>query len=473
MTSTSKKAHRDLTEGNILKQIVLFALPMIATSVLQLLFNTADTIVVGRWGGDTETEREIALAAVGSCGAIINLVVNIFLGLSVGAGVCVAHGIGAKEFENVEKTLHTAVYTALIGGVLTTIVGLVLTPQLLGMIGIESSILPEAELYMRAYFCGMPAALLYNYCAAMLRASGDTARPLGFLSIAGLANVVLNLIMVLLFKTGALGVGIATAVSNWISCTLIILFMLKTEGPCHLDIKKITIHKEHLKKILAIGLPAGIQSSLFSISNVIIQSALQSFKSATVIAGHTAAANVQGYIYTVMNSTAQSAMNFTGQHVGAKKYKRLKTVVLWHYLLVFVAGFTLSCTIFLLGNPLLSLFIPGNTEAIKIGLISMQLIGLPYFICGFLDVGSYTMRGFGKSLTPTIISLLGACVLRIVWIYTVFYPFYSDNIAVLYLSYPITWFVTAIIYVPMIIHEFKKNKSDNIPNTLPEEPITE
>ena len=473
MTSTSKKAHRDLTEGNILKQIVLFTLPMIATSVLQLLFNTADTIVVGRWGGDTETEREIALAAVGSCGAIINLVVNIFLGLSVGAGVCVAHGIGAKEFENVEKTLHTAVYTALIGGVLTTIVGLVLTPQLLGMIGIESSILPEAELYMRAYFCGMPAALLYNYCAAMLRASGDTARPLGFLSIAGLANVVLNLIMVLLFKTGALGVGIATAVSNWISCTLIILFMLKTEGPCHLDIKKITIHKEHLKKILAIGLPAGIQSSLFSISNVIIQSALQSFKSATVIAGHTAAANVQGYIYTVMNSTAQSAMNFTGQHVGAKKYKRLKTVVLWHYLLVFVAGFTLSCTIFLLGNPLLSLFIPGNTEAIKIGLISMQLIGLPYFICGFLDVGSYTMRGFGKSLTPTIISLLGACVLRIVWIYTVFYPFYSDNIAVLYLSYPITWFVTAIIYVPMIIHEFKKHKSDNIPNTLPEEPITE
>ena len=473
MTSTSKKAHRDLTEGNILKQIVLFALPMIATSVLQLLFNTADTIVVGRWGGDTEADREIALAAVGSCGAIINLVVNIFLGLSVGAGVCVAHGIGAKEFENVEKTLHTAVYTALIGGVLTTIVGLVLTPQLLGMIGIESSILPEAELYMRAYFCGMPAALLYNYCAAMLRASGDTARPLGFLSIAGLANVVLNLIMVLLFKTGALGVGIATAVSNWISCTLIILFMLKTEGPCHLDIKKITIHKEHLKKILAIGLPAGIQSSLFSISNVIIQSALQSFKSATVIAGHTAAANVQGYIYTVMNSTAQSAMNFTGQHVGAKKYKRLKTVVLWHYLLVFVAGFTLSCTIFLLGNPLLSLFIPGNTEAIKIGLISMQLIGLPYFICGFLDVGSYTMRGFGISLTPTIISLLGACVLRIVWIYTVFYPFYSDNIAVLYLSYPITWFVTAIIYVPMIIHEFKKNKSDNIPNTLPEEPITE
>ena len=473
MAFASKSAHKDLTEGNIFKQIVLFALPLIGTSVLQLLFNTADTIVVGRWGGETEAEREIALAAVGSCGAIINLVVNIFLGLSVGAGVCVAHGIGAKEFDNVEKTLHTAVYTALIGGILTTIVGLVLTPQLLHMIGIEASIFPEAKLYMLAYFCGMPAALLYNYCAAILRASGDTTRPLGFLSIAGVANVLLNLVMVLVFKTGALGVGIATAVSNWVSCTLIILFMLKTDGPCHLDIHKIAIHKEPLKKILAIGLPAGIQSSLFSISNVIIQSALQSFKSATVIAGHTAAANVEGYIYTVMNSTAQSSMNFTGQHVGAKKYKRLKTVVLWHYLLVFVAGFTLSCTIFLLGEPLLSLFIPGNTEAIKIGLISMQLIGLPYFICGFLDVGSYTMRGFGKSLIPTIISLLGACVLRIIWIYTVFYPLYSDNISVLYLSYPITWAITAIVYVPMIIREFRKHRKDDISFVIANTPITE
>ncbi len=461
MAIASKKAHKDLTEGNILQQIILFALPLIATSVLQLLFNTADTIVVGRWGGDTEAEREIALAAVGSCGAIIHLVVNVFLGLSVGAGVCVAHGIGAKEFDNVEKTVHTAVFAALIGGVFVTIVGFVFTPQLLGLISIESSILPEAILYMRAYFCGMPAALLYNYCAAMLRASGDTARPLGFLSIAGVANVILNLIMVLGFKTGALGVGVATAASNWVSCALIVLFLLKTTGPCHLDVKKITIHKEPFKKILAIGLPAGIQSSLFSISNVIIQSALQSFQSATIVAGHTAASNIQGYIYTVMNSTAQSSMNFTGQHVGARKYKRLKTVVLWHYLLVFVTGFSLSCIIFLLGNPLLNAFIPGNTAAIEVGMISLSLIGLPYFICGFLDVGSYTMRGFGKSIAPTAISLLGACALRIVWIYAVFYPFYPNDIAMLYLSYPITWLVTAIAYVPFIIREFRKHKNDD------------
>ena len=472
MAIASKQTHKDLTEGNIFRQIILFALPLIATSVLQLLFNTADTIVVGRWGGDTEAEREIALAAVGSCGAIIHLVVNVFLGLSVGAGVCVAHGIGAKEFDNVEKTLHTAVFTALIGGVVVTAIGVIFAPQLLGLIGIEPSILPEAILYMRAYFCGMPAALLYNYCAAMLRASGDTARPLGFLTIAGIANVLFNLVMVLVFHTGALGVGVATAVSNWVSCVLIVLFMLKTEGPCHLEIKKIAIHKEPLKKILKIGLPAGIQSSLFSISNVIIQSALQSFQSATVIAGHTAASNIQGYVYTVMNSTAQSSMNFTGQHVGARKWKRLKTVVLWHYGLVFAFGITIGWTMYLFGRPLLNIFTPGNAGAIEVGMINLAMIGLTYFMCGGLDVGSYTMRGFGKSLAPTIISLTGACALRIVWIYAVFYPFYPDNLTVLYLSYPITWLITSIIYIPCIIHEFKKHKYDDVSDAL-EESITE
>lgn len=463
MAIAAKKTHTDLTEGNILRQIFLFALPLIATSVLQLLFNTADTIVVGRWGGDTEAEREIALAAVGSCGAIIHLVVNIFMGLSIGAGVCVAHGIGAKEFDKVQQTVHTAVFTALIGGVLVTAVGWILTPQLLELIRIERSILPEAILYMRAYFCGMPAALLYNYCAAMLRASGDTARPLGILSISGVANVMLNLAMVLIFKTGALGVGVATAVSNYISCALIVCLMIRSTGPCHLNVKKIECHREPLKRILTIGLPAGIQSSLFSVSNVIIQSALQSFQSATVIAGHTAATNINGYIYTVMNSTAQSSMNFTGQHVGARKYKRLKTVVLWHYLLVFAAGFTLSCTVFLLGKPLLSAFVPGNTAAIEVGMINMRLVGLPYFLCGFLDLGSYTMRGFGKSIAPTAISLLGACALRIVWIYAVFYPFYPNSIAVLYLSYPITWIITAVAYVPLIVNEFRKHRNDDEP----------
>ena len=472
MSVALRKSHKDLTEGNIFKQIILFALPLIATSVLQLLFNTADTIVVGRWGGETEAEREIALAAVGSCGAIIHLVINIFMGLSVGAGVCVAHAIGAKEFDNTEKTVHTAVYTALIGGAFVTAVGIIFAPQLLDLMGIESSIRPEAILYMRAYFFGMPASLLYNYCAAMLRASGDTARPLGFLTAAGVVNVILNLIMVLIFKTGALGVGVATAASNYISCFLIVWFMLKTDGPCHLDVKKIALHKEPLKKILAIGLPAGIQNSLFSISNVIIQSALQSFESATVIAGHTAASNIQGYIYTTMNSTAQSSMNFTGQHVGARKYKRLKTVVLWHYLIVFLVGSSIGLAAYLGGRGLLSIFTPGNEAAIDIGMISLSLIGLPYFLCGFLDVGSYTMRGFGKSITPTAISLLGACALRIVWIYTVFYPFHPDNIAVLYLSYPITWTVTAIAYVPMIIREFRKHKNDDDPLAA-SSPITE
>ena len=241
--------------------------------------------------------------------------------------------------------------------------------------------------------------------------------------------------------------------------------MIKTQGPCHLNIHKIAIHKEPLKKILAIGLPAGIQSSLFSISNVIIQSALQSFGSATVIAGHTAASNIQGYVYTVMNSTAQSAMNFTGQHVGARKFKRLKTVVLWHYLLVLTFGVVLGWSMFLLGRPLLNIFTPDNTAAIEVGMTNLAIIGLTYFLCGFLDTGCYTMRGFGKSIAPTAISLFGACVLRIAWVYAIFYPFYSDNIAVLYLSYPITWIITAIAYVPLIIHQFKKVKGEEYTET--------
>ena len=382
------------------------------------------------------------------------------MGLSIGAGVCVAHAIGAREIDNTEKTVHTAVYTALIGGVFVTAVGFIFAPQLLDLIGIESSIRPEAILYMRAYFCGMPAALLYNYCAAMLRAAGDTTRPLGFLTAAGVVNVILNLIMVLVFKTGALGVGVATAASNYVSCALIVGFMLKTDGPCHLSIKKIAIHKDPLKKILKIGLPAGIQSSMFSISNVVIQSALQSFGSATIVAGHTAASNIQGYVYTVMNSTAHSAMNFTGQHVGAKKYKRLKTVVLWHYGLVFGFGIALGWMMYLLGRPLLGVFTPGNDAAIEVGMINLAMIGLTYFLCGGLDVGSCVMRGFGKSFGPMIISLLGACALRVVWIYAVFYPFYPDNLAMLYLSYPITWIITAGVYVPLIIREFKKRKNE-------------
>ena len=465
MSAATLKPKKDLTEGNILPKIIFFALPLIATSVLHLLFNTADSIVVGRWGGATSTECEVALAAVGSCGALITLIVNLFMGLSVGAGVCVAHDIGAKHYDDVGKTVHTSVLTAIIASVFVTAIGIIFAPQLLTLMGIEESILPQAILYMRAYFCGMPANLIYNYCASMLRSAGDTTRPLIFLSVAGVVNVVLNFILVVGFRIpGALGVGIANDASQWVSCILVVIFMLKTSGPCKLDPRKLAIDRIKLQKIIAIGLPAGLQGALFSISNVIIQSAIHSLGNATIVAANTAASNLDSYTYCVMNSVATSALTFTGQHVGAKKYDRLKKVLLWHILIVVAAGILVGGAMYIFREPLIGLFAPGNGEVVKYGRLRLMIIGLPYFLCGLMDTGCYTLRGFGKSLAPTLTSLIGACLSRIVWIYTVFYPFFPESIEVLYMSYPITWAITAAVFYVFIALEFKKQKKQELIN---------
>jgi len=454
MVSQKMKIKNDLTEGKIVSQIITFALPLIATSVLQLLFNTADTVVVGRWGGENEQEREIALAAVGSCGALISLLVNLFMGLSIGAGVCVAHDVGAKKYDEVSKTIHTSITLSIIFGIPITVIGIIFAPDFLMLMGIDEALLEQATLYMRAFFCGMPANLVYNYCAAMLRSTGDTTRPLFFLSSAGVVNVIFNVIMVVGFGLGAMGVGIATAVSHWISCILIITFMLKTDGVCKFVPKNLKIHKEKLYKVLSIGLPAGIQNSLFAISNVIIQSAIQSFGNTALVAGNTAASNLDGYIWVTMNSVATSAMTFTGQHVGAGKHKRLKTVVVYHCFIVIVAAIIMSLTLFAFGRQLIGIFSPGNSTVADYGMIRLGIIGLTYFLCGLMDTGSYILRGFGKSFVPTVTCLIGSCLLRIVWVYTIFAA--HHELWVLLLSYPITWFVTAAVLYVFVILEFKK-----------------
>jgi Na+-driven multidrug efflux pump len=265
--------------------------------------------------------------------------------------------------------------------------------------------------------------------------------------------------MVIGFGTGALGVGIATAASHWVSCILIIIFMMRTNGPCRLSFKKLSIDRQVFKKIVAIGLPAGFQSSLFAISNVIIQSAIQSFGNPAVFAGNTAASNLDGYTYTVMNCFATSALTFTGQHVGANKYQRLKKALAWHYTLAVAAGLLIGGFMYIFAEPLIGIFSPGNASVAEIGKIRLGIIGLTYFLCGIMETGCSVMRGFGKSLAPTLISLLGSCALRIVWIFAVFYPFFSDNIAMLYISYPITWTVTAAVHLICIVAEFKKHKT--------------
>lgn len=434
------KTKQNLTEGALLPKIIMFTLPLIATAVLQLLFNTADTVVVGRWGGSTPEECETALAAVGSCGALTNLIVNLFFGLSVGAGVCVAHDIGAKQYNDVSRVVHTSVLASLICGVIVTVFGLCMAPTLLAMMKTDPVVLDEAVPYMRAYFCGMPANMLYNYCASMMQSSGDTTRPLTFLSIAGVANVLLNLVMVLVFHAGAMGVGVATAVSQWISCILIVWYMMRMDGPCRIELKKLRIDPSKLSKIVLIGLPAGIQGTLFSFSNVLIQSSVNSFGK-VVVAGNTAASNLDGYVYATQNSLYHTALTFVGQNVGAHKYKRVRKCVLWCALVVTVVGLSVGSVLVIFGEPLLHIFVPEGGAVVEAGMVRLSIMGVCYFLCGLMEVGCGVMRGLGKSITPMIVSLLGSCVFRVVWIYTIFALF--PTLEVLYISYPISWIVTA------------------------------
>ncbi len=439
--TNAKKA--SLTEGALLSKIILFSLPLVATGVLQLLFNTADTMVVGRWGGKTPQESEIALAAVGSCGALTNLIVNLFMGLSVGAGVCVAHAIGAKQYEDVSRVVHTAVLASLVGGAVVTVIGIGMAPTFLTWMKTDPAVLEQAVPYMRAYFCGMPASMLYNYCASMLRSSGDTVRPLAFLSAGGVINVVLNLIMVIVFEAGALGVGVATAASQWVSCVLVVVFMMRTSGPCRLEWKRLRMDWVKLRKIVTIGLPAGFQGAVFSVSNVLIQSAINSF-SPVVVAGNTAASNLDGYIYTTQNAISQSALTFVGQNLGAGKIDRIRKSVLYCSIVVAVTGLTVGFLMVGFGEPLMGLFAPENPAVVEAGMVRLWVLGSTYFLCGLMEVASGAMRGLGKSVTPMFVSLIGSCALRIVWIYTVFAL--SPTLLTLYISYPITWILTTAVH---------------------------
>lgn len=438
--TTVKKQKNDVTEGPLLGKIIMYSIPLILTGILQLLYNAADTIVVGRWASDGEA----ALAAVGSCGALINLIVQLFMGLSVGAGVCVAQSYGARRYDDVSRTVHTAVPAAAILGVAVSVFGFFAAETLLTWTGVEQSVLAEAAPYMRAYMVGMPASMVYNYCATMLRSTGDTAHPLLFLSISGFVNVGLNLLTVLGFGLGALGVGIATAASTWLSMILIICFMLKTDTCMRLEPGKIHIYGDKLLQMVRFGIPAGLQGCVFSLSNVLIQSSVNSFPR-YVVAGNTAAANIDGFIYIAMNALYHAALTFVGQNVGAKKYHRVWHIILVCYGAVTVVGLTMSTLTVVFGHELLSLYAPGNEPAIEAGKVRLLIVGGTYFLCGLMEVGCGAMRGMGSSVVPMVVSLVGSCVFRIVWIYTVFA--WHHTTTTLYISYPLSWILTAAVHL--------------------------
>ena len=458
----------DLLSGALLPKILYFAIPLIATGILQLLFNTADTVVVGRWGGSTPEECEISLAAVGSCGALIGVIINFFNGLAVGTGVCAAQSIGAKRYDEVEKVVHTSVVTAFALGTFVATVGVLFARPLLGLMGTDASVLDQAARYMQAYFLGAPANMLYNYCAAILRSKGDTTRPLLFLTVAGISNVALNLVMVLGFGLGAVGVGIATAASHWISCVMIVVHMMRLDDVCRLDLKKLKIHRTILSKILFIGIPAGIQGTAFSFSNVIIQSSVNSFGKATV-AANAAAANISDYAYIAQNSIYQAAMTFVGQAVGARRYDRIRPITLTCVATVTVVGLFFGGLTTLFGEALLAIFSPGNPEIIRIGMTRLYYMCLPYFLCGIMEVGSGVLRGLGRSITSMIIAISGVCGIRLVWIFTVFAHFHT--LETLYFSYIVTWVITAIAHYTLVFLSVKKLRKAQLPSEQADEPI--
>ena len=446
----TKEKNNDLTSGPLTIKIIKFIIPLMLTGILQLLYNAADSIVVGHYDGSS------ALAAVSSVGALINLLVNAFMGLSVGAAVVVAQDYGAKDYEGVSKTVHTSYLISIIGGIVVGAIGLIFSRQFLIWMGSPEDVLPLSTEYLMIYFIGTPANMAYNFGASILRSIGDTKRPLYFLTISGLVNVVLNLVLVIVFHMGVAGVAYATIISQILSAVMVIVYMMKSKDCVRFVPKNMRIHGDKLKKMLYIGLPAGFQGTVFSLSNVVIQSAVNSFGS-LVMAGNGAASSLEGFTYTAMNSVYQASLTFVGQNVGAKKYDRINKVQGVCLVLVTIIGLVFGVTTYCLGQPLLSIYLPNDPEAIPYGIIRMSYIALPYFLCGMMEVMVGGQRGMGMSFIPMINALLGSCVLRIVWISTVFAA--DPTLFTLYISYPISWIVTTLahtVFYFVKLHSLKK-----------------
>ena len=445
----------DMCEGPLVSKIIFYTIPIILTGILQLLFNAADLVVVGQCNGSN------SVGAVGATGALINLIVNLFIGLSVGAGVTVAHGIGSGRSEDVSRTVHTAIPTAVICGAILTVVGVLFSETFLRLMDTHPDQLYLAASYMRIYFCGTIASMLYNFGSAILRAAGDTKSPLYYLTAAGFLNIFLNLIFVIAFKMNVAGVALATVISQTLSAALVVRALMKRDDACKLELKKIHIYGRQLKRIFQIGFPAGLQSSIFAISNVIIQSSINSF-GPIVNSGNAAAQNIEGFVYTSMNSYSQTSLNFTGQNYGAGKLDRIRKIMWICLIAVFCTGAFLGLTALFFGRPLLSIYLPDSKEAIKHGLVRMTYIMVPYFLCGLMDVTTGLIRGLGRSVLPMLITVIGVVGIRLGWIYIVFRMPEYHSVKSLYFSYTISWIVTFAVELGVfltIMRKLKKSKT--------------
>ncbi len=447
MILLSTNRDKDMCNGPIFGKMVLFALPIMAMNILQLMFNAADMIVVGRFSGKE------ALAAVGATGSIINLIVNLFMGLAVGTSVIVAQDYGAKQPEAISRSVHTSIAISIIAGIFVMLLGLMLCTPLLLMTGTPSDIIDLSALYLRIYFLGLPASMIYNFGAAILRAVGDSRRPMYYLLATGIVNVFLNLFFVIVLHMSVDGVAWATVISQYLSMLLTLLCLIRNEEESiRLALKRLCLDKRKLGQIIRIGLPAGLQGLLFSISNVLIQSAVNTFGS-SMVAASSAAGNIEGFVATPMNAYYNAAITVTGQNMGAKKYDRIDKVAKISTLLVMVTWIVLGGLTMLFSRPLLSIF-TSDPEVIRLGMLRMNVLMIAYFSCGIMNVFPGLTRGMGFSILPMICTLVGACLMRIVWLVTVFAWF--PTVLMLYTCYPVTWALAGIGQVCTFFYARKK-----------------
>lgn len=446
-----KSYEMDMCNGPILSKVLVYAFPLMLSGILQLLFNAADVIVVGRFAGSQ------SLAAVGSTSALINLLVNIFIGLSVGVNVLAAQYYGAKKDRDVNETVHTAVAISLVSGVLLIFIGGIASRPLLELMGTPADVIDKSTIYMQIYFAGMPVVMLYNFGSAILRAVGDTRRPLYYLTIAGVVNVVLNFIFVTEFHMDVAGVALATVLSQIISSGLVLRALMQSDGCLKLELKKLRIHKSKFSKIVRVGLPAGMQGAVFSISNVLIQSSVNSFGS-IAMAGNTAASNIEGFIYTSMNAIYQTNLSFTSQNYGGRKFGRINKILYICIGVVTAVGLVMGLSFYAAGDLLLGIY-SSDPEVVQYGLTRLAVFGTTYFICGIMDTMVGSIRGLGYSIMPMCVSLTGACLFRVIWIYTIFQ--WHRSLMTLYISYPASWIVTTIAHMVCFLVIRKKLPKDD------------
>lgn len=460
--SVGNKYSMDMCSGSVFKKMLKFALPLMLSGILQLLFNAADIIVVGNFAGDE------SLAAVGATTTLINLTTNLFIGLSVGVNVLTANYYGAKQDKEVSITVHTAMAISVLSGIFLTVFGIIFAPQILMLMKVPDDVINLSVIYLRTYFSGMTAVMIYNFGSAILRAVGDTQRSLYFLIVAGIINVALNLFFVIVFHWGVFGVGLATVISQVVSAALVVICLIKEKSSIKLHISKLRIDKSKLLRIIQIGLPAGLQGMLFSISNLLIQSSVNSFGK-IVIAGNSASANIEGFAFTAMNAFHQSAVSFTSQNKGAGRYDRVSKILTTALGYVFVTAM-IFCVIYnVFSHQLIDLYTTSD-DVVSAGVARLTIIATSYFLAGMMDVVVGTLRGLGYSVVPMIVSVFGICIFRVIWIFTVFSQEAYHTIETIYYSYPISWIMTfsiqllCFLYIKkkVINKEIKKQKQVNM-----------